>query len=273
MISLSSIDLIIPCRISESDRRENFIAVISYIIKNYNEFRLIIVEMDERSIVNSCLPAFPDTNIISVFVRNTGRFSRARCLNLGVRVATAPILCFHDADMVADATQMIEAIRVLRDTNISDVRYPHRGCINVSGALKQRFCQTLDASLFDGIDAGHLTEDSHILYGNIASGVVFYRRHQFIDVGGFNEEFVGWGGEDDELLLRTRSLGLKHHTVETSLFHLHHGPAEPSMPLESRFKESVESGTRSLIEQAHQRSADDFAELAKRLRRQQFGVA
>lgn len=41
-------------------------------------------------------------------------------------------------------------------------------------------------------------------------------------IGGFDEEFVGWGGEDEDLALRLQRENLQFHPLDATVFHIDH---------------------------------------------------
>ena len=53
----------------------------------------------------------------------------------------------------------------------------------------------------------------------------FWRR-DLLRVNGFDERFVGWGGEDDELTLRLTNVGVRRRSLRflAIAYHLHHEP-------------------------------------------------
>lgn len=64
----------------------------------------------------------------------------------------------------------------------------------------------------------------------LAAGDFGLWRHDFESVNGFDERFVGWGQEDDDLGLRLRSAGLRLESILDRTFSLHvWHPADPSV--------------------------------------------
>ena len=53
-------------------------------------------------------------------------------------------------------------------------------------------------------------------------GIVFWNKHSFINIGMENEYFSGWGGEDNEILIRANLCKLKQIRINDNLYHLHH---------------------------------------------------
>ena len=42
------------------------------------------------------------------------------------------------------------------------------------------------------------------------------------NIGMKNEYFKGWGGEDNEIIIRANICGLKQYRIENVLYHLYH---------------------------------------------------
>ena len=53
-------------------------------------------------------------------------------------------------------------------------------------------------------------------------GLVFWNKSSFIKIGMQNEYFSGWGGEDNEIMLRADLFNLKHYRINDVLYHLYH---------------------------------------------------
>lgn len=49
-------------------------------------------------------------------------------------------------------------------------------------------------------------------------------KSEFVSIGGYDEDFTGFGSEDDDLIMRLRFKRLKHHPVSVKGVHLWHPP-------------------------------------------------
>lgn len=220
LISLRSIDLIVSYREATEERRENLYAVLAHLACTYTDYRLWLVEAADR-------PSFDwhrlrDPKIRHVFIHHNGPFPKSMLYNTGVRLASSPVICFHDADSIAEPDTLRACVDALLDGNASDALCPYWNVINVTGELKQRFMETPDRSIFKSIIAPELPADANEIYPNANGGVVLFRRQEYIRVGGYNALMEGWGGEDDELLMRATRLGVRWHSFFVPLIHLHH---------------------------------------------------
>lgn len=53
-------------------------------------------------------------------------------------------------------------------------------------------------------------------------GIVFWNKKSFVQIGMKNEYFSGWGGEDNEIMVRADLFNLKQYRINDTLYHLYH---------------------------------------------------
>lgn len=122
---------------------------------------------------------------------------KAWAYNVGARVARGSILVFHDGDICVPsgyARQLLDAI-------------DRRGH---AAASLQRFLFYLDASDTRATYArGEIpaTVRPTTVLQNWKGGTIAVAKDAFCSLGGFDEGFVDWGGEDDEFYDRCGALG------------------------------------------------------------------
>jgi glycosyltransferase involved in cell wall biosynthesis len=218
--SLRDIDIIVSYREANEERRENLYTVLAHLARTYTDYRLWLLEA-------AAVPSFDwnrlgDPNIRHVFVPHDGPFPKSMLYNTGVRLARSPVICFHDADSIAQPQSLRACIDALMEGQDSDALCPYWSVINVAGALKQGFMADPDYGRLATIDPQRLPEDAIVLYPNANGGIVLFKRSEYIRVGGYNARLEGWGGEDDELLRRASRLGVRWHSMNVPMFHLHH---------------------------------------------------
>jgi hypothetical protein len=221
--SLRDIDIIVSYREANEERRENLYTVLAHLGRTYTDYRLWLLEA-------AATPSFDwrrldDPHIRHVFVPHEGPFPKSMLYNTGVRLARSPVICFHDADSIAMPWAMRACVDALLEGPDSDALCPYWSVINIAGALKQDFMADPDHARLAVIDPKNLPEDAIVLYPNANGGIVFFKRGEYIRVGGYNARLEGWGGEDDELLRRASRLGVRWHSMDVPLFHLHHDSA------------------------------------------------
>ncbi|WP_244158727.1 galactosyltransferase-related protein [Caballeronia fortuita] len=194
--------------------------------RTYSDYRIWLIEADAAPTFN--WSELGDSRIRHIFVHDTGPFPKARLVNLGALVARSPIICMHDADMIANPHMMRGCVDSLMDGDSSDVLCPFSRVLNVSGDRRQSFIESGNFDEFAPFMDGDLPEDINVLYANTPGAINLFKRPDFIRIGGLDPQFTGWGGEDDDLFVRAARLGLRWHSLTgpaSSLFHLNHDSA------------------------------------------------
>jgi hypothetical protein len=121
-------------------------------------------------------------------------YSRSWAFNVGARLARGPLLVFHDNDMLVpgDYARELHA-RFAEGAEVINLK---------------RFIFYLDAAdTARVLAARRLTADvrpERVVQNAEAGGSVALSRRAFEEIGGFDESFLGWGGEDNELWERSR---------------------------------------------------------------------
>jgi hypothetical protein len=125
-------------------------------------------------------------------------YNRSATFNLGVQHARARILVLHDNDMLVPAAYAREVVRNADEGwEVMDLK---------------RFIFYLDAH---GV-IEHVTQNNH-------GGSVAVTREAYDAIGGFDEGFVGWGGEDNDFWERAET---RRRTAfgYLPILHLWHAP-------------------------------------------------
>lgn len=109
------------------------------------------------------------------------RWSRASSRNAAAACLTGDVLVFADADTVVPVTQLERAVELARETDGFVLAY----------TTLHRLLR--DQPLTFQRPQGYRTDD-------VSNGVVAVSRHLWEEVGGFDERFIDWGGEDRAFL-------------------------------------------------------------------------
>jgi hypothetical protein len=196
-------------------RRDNLLAVLRW-LSRYPMFDVVVVEQDS---VPRLTGPLPHPRCTHVFAYNPGPFNKNWGYNVGFRHANHAILAFGDADViVGDA--IAESIAYLK-TGYSTVK-PYKRLFDLTEDESRRVIEA---------DLDYVPERSASLPGRegigeflvFAGGVFLITRAAFVHVGGWDERFRGWGGEDDAMsykLERARVSGVELDS--RGAIHLHH---------------------------------------------------
>jgi hypothetical protein len=171
-------------------------------------------------------------------------YSRAWAFNRGAAEAHGDYLVFHDNDICVPELYAHEIVAVL-----------DRG---FDAARLQRFVFYLNDShsqdLFESPTVA-LTHPPLEVIQNGEGQTLAVRRDNYFAVGGHDEAFLGWGGEDNELFDRLRTLRL-HDCAYLPFLHLYHTP-QPG-------KAAINSNTTYFDERMRVPSNQRIAELVLR---------
>lgn len=193
-------------------------------------------------------------------------FRKSRILNEAVARARADYLVFSDGDCIPHP-RFVESHLGERDAGVY--------LVGRSVLMSRGFCRSLDTAavrsgMLDGLSPGLildgiLGQGRRVEYGfrppfrsvrrllasfksnrALFGGNFSLWRSDFLAVNGFEEEFTGWGAEDEELGLRLRNAGLEPRPVVWSAINYHYwhprGHVRRSDENERRMEETRRSG-------------------------------
>lgn len=218
--TLYNSDIIMAYRGSSPCREDGLYAVLRHFDLTYKDYRILLLEADESPKFN--WEKLADKKIQYLFIHNNDPFPKSLLYNIGAKIASSEIIVFTDTDCIADPESLTSSINELMTLDNYDVFSPYEEMIDISGELKKRFMEHPEYSLLKGINQHALKQDCRVLYKRNTGGVSVLKRKEFIQVGGMNTKFIGWGGEDSELFYRSRRLGLRWYSLRVPLFHLNH---------------------------------------------------
>ncbi|MCP2160952.1 glycosyltransferase family 2 protein [Williamsia serinedens] len=197
-------------------------------VQTHPATRLQVVVADDGSSVPPDVGALEGT----VVVRQEDRgFRAAAARNLGARAADGSVLCFLDADTVPEPTYVDRAVRL--SAGAADVvAVGRRRHADLAGWSPSRLLEWFDGGaaptelteprwLRDAYrESDDLLHADHRSYRHVISAVLTCERDFFWAVGGFDEGFVGYGGEDWEFAARAWERGgVLAHVAEAVAWH------------------------------------------------------
>jgi glycosyltransferase involved in cell wall biosynthesis len=150
---------------------------------------------------------------------NPGEFNRAAARNTGVAQSTAPVVAVVDADNLIAPRQLAQAAHRAADADVLVKPFTWFGYLTPQAT--------------DDYYQGHTTaipwakEPADGLWVDppgmeFSGGAYVLNRAAWAAVGGFDEQFTGWGGEDDAFTIAaTRELGPVEY-VPGVAYHLWH---------------------------------------------------
>ena len=177
---------------SDSDRRANLLTVLAWLAR-VSELEVIVVEQDAIPRIQEALP---DAGCKWIFAYNPGPFNKSWGFNVGVRYCSTPILGFGDADLIVDGV-LAQCIAYCA-RGIQTLK-PYRRLIDLTPeetAIVRGGNYGFQPSRSEASAPNREPRGEFVVFGG---GLFFMRTDAFRQVGGWDERFVGWGGEDDAM--------------------------------------------------------------------------
>ena len=139
-------------------------------------------------------------------------YARSWTLNVGARAARSPVLVLHDNDMIVPCDYAAEAVgHTVEGWDFLD--------------LKRFTFYLRDDDTRMVFDGGALRSDlPATIVQNLRGASIVAAREAYFNIGGFDESFVGWGGEDNEFWERAEAHGRVWQWGYLPFVHLFHAP-------------------------------------------------
>ena len=173
---------------------------------------IIVAEQGEQAHYRHHLPCGVRHLLIGR-VNGEEDFSRSRAFNVGVLASAAPVVLLHDADTIVPRSYVRSILDRLQ-AGWDAVR-----------PLRFLFCfDQKESEQFLASGGAAMPAQVSSVMQNFSGCSVAVRREVYWQIGGHDERFVGWGGEDLEFLDRLRTTRLFGGGYAPAI-HLWHPPA------------------------------------------------
>lgn len=227
---LSDCSIVIPFSIDCEERVEHLQFLYDYLDRHFFNHQLIVVEQGDESKV-------PQSSNVQVrLLKSDSLFSSGSFTNRGVELVKTPFFCRFDVDAFVHPKAIFDALQIMKTQADVSMILPYNGVsFTIQNPLRKEIMQSCDFAKLPFVRRGELAqwnEKSMYVKNGEATGLIyFFRTSVFKQFGGFNEELMGWGFDDEELVARFRQLKnppkyLDHYNA----FHLDH-PRIPGNPM------------------------------------------
>lgn len=151
-------------------------------------------------------------------------YARGWALNVGARHAKGRLLVLHDNDLLVPAVYAADHLRLIDAGN--DVANLKRFIFYLTQHSTACLLRQHDRiATVNGVES--------ILQNALGGGSLAISRRAFFEIGGFDEDFIGWGGEDNELWDRIMTRAI-YQFGHLPLIHLWHAPQAGKRVLNGR---------------------------------------
>jgi hypothetical protein len=211
--NLHNVTFVIPVRIDSEERRANLETLLNVFTRDFHTY-IIVLEAGKNQCFN-----VESNNLTYHFVYDESPvFHRTKYINQLFRLATTPIVAVWDTDAIAIPAQVLDAAEQITQ-NKAVMAFPYDGRFyGTNQVLSNLFRQTLRYDVFTQNVA--LMDLMHGYYS--CGGAFLVNKEKYLEAGGENENFYGWGPEDAERVRRMEIFKLPVYYAQGLLFHLWH---------------------------------------------------
>lgn len=233
---MQDITFVTHLRFDHVDRVNNLQIILNYYSKHFPDAKFILIEDDKHhnKIFDSI--EWPTKQVKFYFIKNDGIYYRTRALNYGFKHSNTPIVISLDTDCLVSPESIKRcALQIL---NNCVVAWPYNGYfVDISRSfipplVEMDYNFNYFEPLFSQIKTKKIGSGFSIRSTNqepmCVGGIVMFNREKFLRAGGYNENFIAWGAEDEELVIRIKKLNLECFRDEEQnsfLFHIVHSNA------------------------------------------------
>jgi hypothetical protein len=178
------------------ERLPNLLETLRSIAGQSEAIECIVIEQSPRREIESALPSW--VRYLHTPVAPDFDYCRAATFNEAVRMARGEVVIAHDNDMLVPRRYAAEVLdRVQEGAHFVDLK---------------RF-------IFYRSETGDRVTS---VVQNLKGGSIAATKEAYLAIGGFDEGFVGWGGEDLEFWERARAHGRVYQYGYLPIVHLWH---------------------------------------------------
>ena len=195
------------------DRLSNLKRVLEW-INGFNGVEVLIVEQDRHSKIKNL-----NLKAKHIFVKSDMPYNRSWAFNVALKYANSPLIVFGDSELIMNPNEFIEGLKALQENEMVSPYYSVVDLDQQESGMD--FNQILQINR-----PGRGENDNQKI--NISGGIAMFRRDAITKIGGWNEDFIGWGGEDDFQTMKVKNF-LKWTELKYRCFHLYHAKEQPDM--------------------------------------------
>jgi predicted glycosyltransferase involved in capsule biosynthesis len=185
-------------------------------INSFSGAEVIVVEQDKHSKLKDI-----KLQCRHIFIKSNMPFNRSWGFNVGSKYANSNILVLTDCDLIMNPNMFIDAIKQIENYEVVS---PYTSVVDLTPQETNMNIGTIIE--IDRPGRGE-TDNQKI---NICGGMTIFRKNAYQKIGGYHEDFIGWGGEDDFQTIKVKNF-LTWIEVPGRCFHFYHERSAPDMNL------------------------------------------
>lgn len=206
------ISYIITHRSTHHTRDDNLLTILKWLSIVPGEKEIILIEQDNSQKLKNL-----SSNIKYIFAYNPNLFSKAWGMNIGIRNSSCEVLAFLDSDCLFKINEINMFFDIF--TN-SDNNYDI-GAPNTHQYI--RLTEKQSIQIRNNIMELNSIFKEPSYKGTVLTGGLFYaRRKAMDDIKWWDEDFLGWGGEDSAVASKLGKMKKSVLRLNYTGYHLWH---------------------------------------------------
>lgn len=197
------------------DRLNNLRRVLDW-INGFGGVEVLLIEQDKHSKISHL-----NLRAKHIFLKSQAPYNKSWAFNIAMKQAKSNIIVYADSDLIMDPNHLIEALKLMSEYEMVN---PYKSVVDLE---PQESNLPLDKILQISRPGRGETDHQKV---PLCGGICLFRRDAIQKIGGWNEDFIAWGAEDDFV-----SVKVKHFLNWTELphrcYHLYHQRPAPDMNL------------------------------------------
>jgi len=230
---MKRITYIITHKESTPDRRSNLMCVLDW-LNNINEIeRVIIIEQDSMPRIEKIIDSGLNRNyeLEYKFINNPNTFfNKCWAFNVGAKMANTEWLAFGDNDVIMDVQTLNDVIQSA--LNDYESFTPYETVFDLTPVETKK---VKDEKHYTDIKKKPSSIRGGAPYGG---GIFFIKSKSFFDIGAWDERFINWGAEDEDITHRIKK-SLKFLSINKNAYQLQHGRTIHSTHQQEFYKDNI----------------------------------
>jgi predicted glycosyltransferase involved in capsule biosynthesis len=181
-------------------------------INGFAGAQVIVVEQDKHSKIKHL-----GLKCKHVFVKTKMPYNRSWAFNIGLKYSKSNIVVCGDSDIIMHPDDFIKGLQALQNF---DMVSPYKSVLDLN---PQESALNLE-QIVQINRPGRGENDNQKI--NISGGIAMFRKDSLQRIGGWSEDFIGWGGEDDYQTIKVKNF-LNWTELPARCFHLYHTKEQP----------------------------------------------
>ena len=195
------------------DRLQNLRRVLDW-INGFSGAEVIIVEQDKHSKISHL-----NLKAKHIFIKSNLPYNRSWSFNVALKSSNSSVIVFGDSDLIMEPNQFIAGLQALQSYEMVS---PYHTVVDLTPS--ETGLPMEEVVKIERPGRGE-TDNQKI---NISGGISMFRKESISKISGWNEDFIGWGGEDDYQTLKVHNF-LSWTELRAKCYHLYHDKEQPEM--------------------------------------------